>query len=226
MPPLIHRKASSKTSDRVSYTKGKPVVVAYNANTATPSRFHRLASSLPSLFNINQAKEKTQDVVWDSGASISVTFDRKDFVGPLLKTSTDMRLNGISKGLKVEYHGHVAWTMQDVNGQLRSIKVPAFLAPSIKQRLLSTTSLLQTYRNESISMDHDRLTLSGDPTDLRTRGPIEAPVNPSNNLPTSKIYSYEATSRQATSFAAEVTSVHQANANLSETEKELLRWHF
>ena len=42
-----------------------------------------------------------------------------------------------------------------VNGQLRSIKVPAFLAPSIKQRLLSTTSLLQTYRNESISIDHD-----------------------------------------------------------------------
>ena len=68
--------------------------------------------------------------------------------------------------------------------------------------------------------------MSGDPTDLRTRGPIEAPVNPSNNLPTSKLYSYEATSRQATSFAAEVTSVHQANANLSETEKELLRWHF
>ena len=137
-----------------------------------------------------------------------------------------MRLNGISKGLKVEYHGHVAWTMQDVNGQLRSIKVPAFLAPSIKQRLMSTTSLLQRYRNEFINMDHDQLTLSGDLTDLRTRGPIEAPVNPSNNLPTSKIYSYEATSRQATSFAAEVTSVHQANANLSETEKELLRWHF
>ena len=192
----------------------------------SPTRLQRLATMVPSWFHVASSKEKTKDVVWDSGASVSVSFDRNDFVGPLVKTTSSTRLNGIANGLKVDYQGHVVWPMQDVNGQLRSIKLPAFLAPGIKQRLLSTTSLLQTYNNEKISMDADRLTLSGDPTDLRTRGPVEARVNPTNNLPTSLIYSYEATTRQANSFSAEVTAVHQANSNLSETEKELLRWHY
>ena len=43
------------------------------------------------------------------------------------------------------------------------IKVPAYLVSKIKVRLLSTTSLLQTYADETITIEAHQLTLA-DPT--------------------------------------------------------------
>jgi hypothetical protein len=62
--------------------------------------------------------------------------------------------------------------MQDTLGNLRMIEVPAYLVSCIKVRILSTTSLLQAYPGETITIEAHQLTLS-------------ARVNPDNNLPTS-----------------------------------------
>jgi hypothetical protein len=64
-------------------------------------------------------------VIWDSGASISITPDRKDFVGPFNTPDHITQLQGIAKGLRIEGQGHVLWTMQDTLGKQRLIKVPA-----------------------------------------------------------------------------------------------------
>jgi hypothetical protein len=73
--------------------------------------------------------------------------------------------------------------MQETLGNLRMIKVPAYLVTRIKVRLLSTTSLLQAYPGETITIEAHQLTLSG--TSDETRGQLIARINPDNNLPTS-----------------------------------------
>ena len=43
--------------------------------------------------------KSTFSVIWDSGASILVSYDKHDFVGPLKKPGFATQLKGIAKGL-------------------------------------------------------------------------------------------------------------------------------
>ncbi|KAI2508011.1 hypothetical protein MHU86_6418 [Fragilaria crotonensis] len=100
---------------------------------------------------------------------------------------------------------------------------PISKAPSL--RLLSTSSLLQTYPDETITIEPNRLTLSGVPNDVN-RGPVTANVNPQNNLPTSEAYNATDPFKAADALVSIVNTVHERNLNLNEAEKELLRWHY
>ena len=145
-------------------------------------------------------------VIWDSGASISISFDRKDFVGPIQAPGTITQLQGIAKGLRIEGQGHVEWSIIDTFGELRTIRVPAYLVSRIKVRLLSTTSLLQTYPNEQITIEANQLTLSGSPLDP-LRGQIVA------RLPTSKAYRTADTPKAAAALNIALSTVHDSNQN-------------
>jgi len=90
--------------------------------------------------------------------------------------------------------------------------------------LLSTTSLLQTYADEKITVQAHCLTLSGIASDP-TRGAAVAEVDPRNNLPTSMAYRYNDEMAKPQALQSTVVTVNAANINLSEPEKELLRWH-
>ena len=136
-----------------------------------------------------------------------------------------MLFRSIARGLQINGQGEVTWEVHDTNGNLRTIKVPAFYVPGIKVRLLSTTSLLQTYKNESITIESNRLTLSGIPGDSN-RGPVMVMVNPQNNLPTSDAFNGQEPFKAADALVATISEVHETNHNLSEAEKELLRWHY
>jgi hypothetical protein len=103
------------------------------------------------------------------------------------------------------------------------IKVPASLVSCIKVRLLSTTSLLQAYPGETITIEGHQLTLSG--TDDMARGEIIASVNPDNNLPTFEAHRSSDTSKAVAALNLTLNTVHESNLNLPEAEKELLRWH-
>jgi hypothetical protein len=107
----------------------------------------------------------------------------------------------------------------------RTLHLPAYYVPSVSVRLLSTTSLLQTYPDESIKVLANRLILSGKTSDP-TRNSIIAMVNPTTNLPTSEAYNPTDTQIAAMALNATINEVHEANHNLSEPEKELLRWHY
>ena len=107
-------------------------------------------------------KESTFPVIWDSGASLSVSPCKSDFVGHYTKPSITLKLKGLAKELNIIGQGHVIWAMHDTNGMLRAIKVPAYHVPGCNVRLLSTTSLLQTYKNENICQDELQMRLSGD----------------------------------------------------------------
>ncbi|KAI2494788.1 hypothetical protein MHU86_11398 [Fragilaria crotonensis] len=130
---------------------------------------------------------------------------------------------GIAKGLRIEGQGHVLWAMQDTLGNLRMLKVPAYLVSCIKVRLLSTTSLLQAYPGETITIEAHQLTLSG--TSDEARGQLIARVNPDNNLPTSDAHRSSDTPKAVAALNITLNTVHESNLNLTEAEKELLRWH-
>jgi hypothetical protein len=173
----------------------------------------------PAWFRSSLASTQRQDtIIWDSGASMSISHDRKDFVGPIHVPKGNGGLLGIStKAVKIEGHGHVAWAMEDVNGMLRSIKVPCLLVPSVRQRLLSTTSLLQAYPSESITLTQSIMKLSG--SQDGNVGAIEAKVDPRNNLPTSIMHNLAEANQVAKNLANLATTVSDANRNLSDPEK-------
>ena len=176
------RQAANKILTQVHMARIEPT------NADTPALL-RMALQAPLRFRASIAKERSYPVIWDSGASFSVSPNKNDFVGPIKSPSTFTQLQGISKGLRIEGHGHVMWAIHDTAGQLRMIKVPAYYAPRIRVRLLSTTSLLQSYPKETIHVEPHQLTLTGITGDP-TRGEVIVRVDPRSNLPTSEAYSY------------------------------------
>ena len=170
-------------------------------------------------------KEATFPVIWDSGASISLSPSRADFVGPLEPSSLLRRVQGIGKSVAIKGEGHVAWSFLDTAGQLRTLKVPAYYVPGATARLLGTSSLLQTYPNETITVEADHMALSAK-KGTKKLGTLIANVDPGTNLPTSLVYRYNVTVLAPQAYNVTLTEVSQANLNLTEPEKELLRWHF
>jgi hypothetical protein len=170
-------------------------------------------------------KESTFSLIWDSGASISISHNKDDFIGPIMTSpGIGTRLKGIVKGLSIQGKGHVMWAVLDTLGQLCGLKVPAYYVPQARVQLLSTTSLLQSYQGETINMEAHQLTLSG-LDGSESRNPVVARVNPINNLPMTTAYLYSDVGAVPEALNAVITSVSTVNLNLSEAQKELVRWH-
>ena len=111
-----------------------------NPTTSGPSL--KVALQAPSRFRSTLKSDSTFSVIWDSGASITISPNKEDFDGPILKPSTITQLKGIAKGLQIEGQGHFKWSFHDAYGNLRTLKLPAYYVPKVRVRLLSTTSLL------------------------------------------------------------------------------------
>jgi len=193
----------------------------FNADGTTT----RVALHAPSRFRASMSNDAVFPVIWDSGASVTISPDKSDFVGSMVSPSAITQLKGIAKGLRIEGQGTVRWCVHDAFGNLRTLTLPAYYVPKIRIRLLSTTSLLQSYGNETIKVEADKLTLSGIDGDP-SRNPVVARVNPDNNLPTSEAYRHKDTLHAADALNATITAVNEMNFNLTEPEKELLRWHY
>ena len=182
----------------------------------------KAAHQAPERFRQVLGEEDSFPIVWDSGASVSISPCKKDFES---YEESDVRsLNGIGSGLGVAGQGMISWTIADDHGGLRTIKVPAYHAPSSKIRLLSTQGLLQTYDGELIEILPHRLKLSGMPGD-HERNPITVRVNPNSNLPTSIGYS-NFCEKVPQALLSTISTVSAHNMNLTDPQKELLRWHY
>ncbi|KAI2495123.1 hypothetical protein MHU86_19397 [Fragilaria crotonensis] len=186
----------------------------------------RAVLQAPSRFRSTLKADSTFAVIWDSGASVTITPNKDNFDNPILKPSTIIQLKGIAKGLRIEGQGHVKWSFHNVFGNLQTLTLPAYYyIPKVCVRLLSTTSLLHKYNGESINDEAHQLTLSGIAGDPM-RAMIVARVNPDNNLPTSEAHRQVDIPKAAECLNATITAVNKSNLNLSEPEKELLRWHY
>jgi hypothetical protein len=75
------------------------------------------------------------------------------FVGKYEKPPMMIKLLGLAQHLNIKEQGHVMWAARNTEGMLGVIKVPTYHVPGCKIRLLSTSSLLQTYTGEQIILD-------------------------------------------------------------------------
>ncbi|CAJ1969874.1 unnamed protein product [Cylindrotheca closterium] len=146
---------------------------------------------------LGDEKTTRYPIIWDSGATTLISPYKDNFVGKLEPAPLGLKLHGIASGLEIKGIGH------------------------LHAQLLSTSSLLQTYTDESISMNADHLQLSGsDKTNS-----VHVYHDPSTNLPTSLAYSHGTAPNRFDAFASIITSTLESDHNLSPVEKELLRWH-
>ena len=176
-------------------------------------------------------------VIWDSGASVCITYDKDDFVSFSPRSSLSS-LSGFAagSGQKVQGEGMVAWDFCDLRGNIRTVYLKAYYVPKAKVRLLSTQTFLDTYHEETVAVTKEGATISGVHGDPEA-GPLFAPRNKASNLiismgshPSrglSNVNSINSISLypESCSLASPVPAVARENINLSGAEKELLSWH-
>jgi hypothetical protein len=129
-----------------------------------------------------------------------------------------------SKRNKVEGKGDVVWCVHDSNGGIRRLRLEAFYIPTSRSRLIGTQGLLQRYSDETITISNGRLVLSGSTSD-DDRASVTVSINPSNNLPTSIGLREEALKVGVCELYNAINVTNTRNENLTEAEKELIRWH-
>ena len=109
------------------------------------------------------------------------------------------------------------WSLKDSQGNPRDLHLPCHHIPRLKQRLLSTTVFSKAHPDSTITVNNNHWT-------VKKKGEaIDVFINPRNNLPTSTCYRKKAVHEAAASLGESIT--HHCNFNLSEPQKELLRWH-
>ena len=77
-----------------------------------------MALQAPLRFIVSVGKEQVTCVIWDSGASLSITNLKDDFVGDFKPAPLWIRLRGLAKGLKIKGEGHVLWAVMDTKSML------------------------------------------------------------------------------------------------------------
>ena len=116
-------------------------------------------------------------IVIDSGASISLTANNNDFVGPI-RPATITELQGLSHTTKVHRVGQVIWTVRDVFGTTRTIKTQAYYVPEATVHLFSPQTYFREQQKGHLRLDHSSTTLQ-----LHDGSLLHFPYNTNNNLP-------------------------------------------
>ena len=209
------------------HPKYPPTAAAFMFSQADADALLKASLQSPTQLRAAMPDGACYPIVWDSGASVSMSFCEDDFHGTLdtsPETVEQLKVNGIASDVEVKGRGTVLWHVLDTSGMLRALKVPALYIPEAKIRLLSTSSLLQTYQGETISINPRGLTLSGVKKD-KFRRSIDVLLNPVNNLPTSYGYDTQGLKAATATLANTITTVHNNNINLNPVQRELMKWH-
>ncbi|MGH3053369.1 MAG: reverse transcriptase domain-containing protein, partial [Gaiellaceae bacterium] len=137
-----------------------------------------------------------------------------------------VQLTGIAKGLQVLGKGKVRWTVKDTAGQLRNLEHFAYYVPECAPRLLCPQAYMKHLKGLGPEYAEVRTAFNDDEYRITNlpHADIDVPLNPMNNLWVSAGYNASVVERRACELNLCVT--HADNQNLSEPQKELLRWHF
>lgn len=169
-------------------------------------------------------------IIFDTGASMSVTPLRSDFEGEL-ETPSISSLRGLKDEVKVIGIGKVSWNVYDLHGVVRTIKTKAYLVPEGNIRLLSP----QTYFQENGTVS-GRITAQGIELETSDGTIMHFPYECNSNLPL-MLTRRQSTVVGLTYYDGEfLSSQHQVRAclsvadeanhqNITAAQKELLLWH-
>jgi hypothetical protein len=178
---------------------------------------------------LSEHQQCEMPIVFDTGASFSVTPVRSDFVADLTKSEVDA-MKGLTDSVHVEGMGWVEWSIRDVFGRIHVVRTQAYYVPKASIRLFSPQTYFQQDDSESCTFDKDSLTLT---TADGVR--LQFPYHPSSNLPLMYVEQDVVQAgltahhfqflRQAGSLESITKLCHDNNHNLSKPQKELLLWH-
>ena len=116
----------------------------------TASAFYRLGINSEGTQQqrcfMSNSKETHFDVIWDTGASLSISPCKDDFVGPIEKVTFSNKISGIGSGVRIAGRGYVRWCFIDAHGSLRALKLPAYYVPNSKDNLLVGLSSSRSVR--------------------------------------------------------------------------------
>ena len=198
-----------------------PIMKTFKAGS---SLLHQVLLSAPAKA-VNNMKPKTKfNVIWDTGASVSISPCKEDFIEFSADTD-ETTLVGISNGLKVKGSGIVEWCVMDMNGGIRKFKVRALYVPACNVRLLRPHDLTEQFNDETITVVHNGLRLSGSEGDY-SRAPVLATISNDNNLPMTVSFTDKGWKQAAMALNATISVVHEANQNLTQSEKCYMQWHW
>ena len=195
----------------------------------TPTAFVSSNMSAMDAMTATNDKYQTFPIIWDTGASYTITPDKADFLN-YSSTPSIKAMQGFGKDSKEKVHGdgEVLWYIEDESGTLQALKMKALHIPTSPHRLLSTHALCSQHPDLTMSVASKGATVKVHPSAIS----IYAPVNKKSNLIVSMGHRYGASpvsfcaiSDVPSAYPATPATVSDANMNLSDAAKELLRWH-
>lgn len=160
-------------------------------------------------------------VIFDTGASLGITFDRNDFDGPLTKPEGELRLGGMAQGLQIEGIGSVTYTFRNGNQAEVQIRSNCYYVPKAKVRLLSPQRLFNHKRNVGGKFEGNestfKLVFDNGPT-------LTIEYDEHNHLPIGYALVGDSVTRTVDP-QANVLLLDDTNQNLTAGQKLLLQWH-
>ena len=194
---------------------GSPLGLYADVTATSPSDLFRF----PSTFLADGAPDIP--VVFDTGASISLSPDANDFVSWDDDVSPPPPLGSITSQVAVARQGRVRWWFRDDRGLRHSVETPAYHVPEAKLRLFSPQAYLRDVGSGSFTVNTDgavfRFPHSKAQLTFRL-GPNPLPVG----MAAAQRSQQPPKPGESSGFLSVVT---EANRNLSSAQKELLAWH-
>ena len=168
------------------------------------------------------SKRDAKPIIFDSGASMSVSMDESDFIGKILPTNDslgELTSDGSNSSMGV---GKVRWMVRDAFGREKFIETAAYYVPQARVRLFSPQTFFQEYFDSTgkdsgeyvLTRTGSKFVFPDDGTVIRFR------FQKSSNLPVVELSEYDG------SKPKEAFVVEGSNRNLTMAQKELLKWHF
>jgi hypothetical protein len=162
-------------------------------------------------------------IVFDTGATISVTPNRDDFISWETPTG-ELKLTGITQSAQVLGVGRVRWTIRDDNGRLRELETRAYYVPQARARLFSPQAYLKQRENQGANgcfrVDEHGCSFVFPNTDGLARLTF---VMEARTLPIAYVMTPDGIETEPTGA---FNVVLDNNFNLTYAQKELLQWHF
>jgi hypothetical protein len=219
MPDFDYGRSDLWTSEQTKST----IQATTHDECCAHAHVHENVTKVASAMTIEGNNSKAE-VIWDTGATMCVTPHLGDFATTPRKTPDTHVLKGIAKGLSISAVGEIKWTFTTDDGTPYDVLAPAYHVPESDRRLLSPQAFLQKeYRSNGTAMEACQ-NWEGLYLNCPDGRRVSIPYNERNNLPTLLISTQPSTDELDAELSLCV--LDEVNQNLTEGQKELLRWHY
>ena len=176
-----------------------------------------------------QSADNGAPIIFDSGASITITPYKEDFIGEMKTDEASIgrkQLLGISAASAVKGVGKIRLHVYTDTGAKRVLETEALYVPDARVRLLSVCRYREDYAGQKCSFVlNDNGCVFTFPKSTGG-GRITFDYRGSNYIPKTTAYAQQFGKSLSPSSNAAFMVLDSSNVNLTDAQKELLKWHF